>query len=172
MTAIRVRLRGIRYSVGVALIALAALSPASSAGAGTPQCVSSQLRLKEVSFQGATGKRVWDFAFKNTGSKCTLRGYPGVGLLGKHGNVVRTAKRVPATVKTIAIAHNKQAFFRFVYEDGGFCPGKSYKAYRFQFIAPNLTHRFSYNPTALNHGVVSACKGSEQIKPVTASAGG
>jgi hypothetical protein len=173
MTGIRVRSRGIGFGVGAALIALAALGPATGSGAaGTPRCTSSQLELREVLFQGATGKRIWDFAFKNTGSKCTLRGYPGAGLLDKHGHLLATAKRVPATVKTITIAHNKRAFFRFVYTDGGFCPGSNYKAYRFQFIAPNLTHKFIFNPTALNHGVVSVCKGSEQIKPVTATAGG
>lgn len=170
MTAIRVRLREFHLCVGVALIALATLSPAPSAAAGPPYCLSSQLTLREVSFQGATGKRIWEFAFKNQGSTCTLRGYPGAGLLDKHGNLVRTAKRVPAPVKRITIAHNKRAFFGFAYEDGGFCPGHSYKAYRFQFIAPNLTHTFIYDPTALNHGVVSACRGSERVKPVTASA--
>ena len=83
-----------------------------------------------------------------------------------------TAKRVPATVKTITVAHNKRAFFRLVYTDGGFCPGSNYNAARFQFIAPNLTHKFIHNPTALNHGVVSVCKQPEQINPVTATAGG
>jgi hypothetical protein len=159
--------------VGAALIALAALGPATGSGAaGTARCTSRQLKLREVFFQGALGKRIWDFAFKNTGRKCTLRGYPGASLLDKHGHLRATAKHVPATVKTIAIARNKRAFFRFVYEDGGFCPGHSYKAYRFQFIAPNLTHKFIFNPTVRNHGVVSVCKGSEQIKPVTATAGG
>ncbi len=173
MSGTRVRPRGIVIGVGVALIALVVLGPTTGpAAAATPRCTSSQLELREVLFQGATGKRIWDFAFKNTGSKCTLRGYPGAGLLDKHGHVLATAKRVTATVKTITIAHNKRAFFRFVYTDGGFCPGSNYKAYRFQFIPPNLTHKFVFNPTALNHGVVSVCKKSEQIKPVTAKAGG
>ncbi len=173
MTGIRVRSRGIGFGVGAVLIALAALGPATgSVAAATPGCNSSQLELREVLFQGATGKRIWDFAFKNTGGKCTLRGYPGAGLLDKHGHLLATAKRVSATVKTITVAHNNRAFFRFAYTDGGFCPGSNYKAYRFQFIAPNLTHKFVFNPTALNHGVVSVCKGSEQIKPVTATAGG
>jgi Domain of unknown function (DUF4232) len=173
MTGISVRLRGIGLCVGVALIVLAALGPATGSGAaGTPRCTSAQLQLKEVLFQGATGKRIWDFAFKNTGSPCTLRGYPGAGFLDKHGHLLATAKRVPATVKTITVAHNKRAFFRFVYTDGGFCPGRKYNAARFQFIAPNLTHKFIYNPTALNHGVVSVCKRSAQIQPVTATAGG
>jgi len=175
MTGIRVRSRsrGIGFGLGAAVIVLAALGPATrSVAAVTPRCTSSQLELREVLFQGATGKRIWDFAFRNMGSKCTLRGYPGAGLLDKHGHLVATAKRVPATVKTIAVAHNKRAFFRFVYTDGGFCPGSNYKAYRFQFIAPSATHKFIFNPMALNHGVVSVCKGSEQIKPVTATAGG
>jgi Protein of unknown function (DUF4232) len=173
MTGIRARARGVGFGVGAAFIALAALGPVTASGAaGTPRCASSQLELREVLFQGATGKRVWDFAFSNTGSKCTLRGYPGAGLLDKHGHLLATAKRVPTTVKTITIANNRRAFFRFVYEDGGFCPGSNYNAYRFQFIAPNLTHKFIFNPTALNHGVVSVCKRSEQINPVTATAGG
>jgi hypothetical protein len=160
------------FGVGVALIAIAGLGPVSgSASTRTPRCVSSQLRLKEVSFQGATGKRIWDFAFKNVGNTCTLHGYPGAGLLDKHGHLVATGKRVPATVKTVTIAQNKRGFFRFVYTDGGFCD-KNYKAYRFQFIAPNLTHKFIFDPTTLNHGVVTACKGSEKIKPVTATVGG
>ena len=165
--------RAIGFGVAASLIALAALGPATDAGAaGTSRCTSSQLRLREVLFQGATGKRIWDFALQNIGSKCTLRGYPGAGLLDNHGHLLATAKHVPATVKTIRIAHNKRGFFRFVYEDGGFCAGSNYTAARFQFIAPNLTHKFIFNPTALNHGLVSVCKGSEQIKPVTATAGG
>jgi hypothetical protein len=173
MTGIRVRSRGIVLGVGAALIALATVGPTTGSGAAlTPGCTSSHLQLGEVLFQGATGKRIWDFAFKNTGSTCTLRGYPGAGLLDNHGHLLATAKRVSAAVKTITIAHNKRAFFRFVYTDGGFCPGSNYKAYRFQFIAPNLTRKFVFNPTALNHGVVSVCRRSEQIKPVTATAGG
>lgn len=173
MTGIRLRSYGIAIGVGAALFALAALVPVAAAGAaGMRGCSSSQLKLREVLFQGATGKRIWDFAFKNTGGKCTLRGYPGAGLLDNHGHLVATAKRVPATVTTVTIAHNKRGFFRFVYTDGGFCPGHSYKAFDFQFIPPNLTHKFIFNPTALNHGVVSVCKGSEQIKPVTATSGG
>jgi Domain of unknown function (DUF4232) len=173
MTRIRVRSGSVGLGVAAALVVIAALGPATGSGAAsTPSCTSSQLRLTEVLFQGAAGKRIWDFAFKNTGRKCTLRGYPVAGLLDKHGRLLATAKRVSATVKTITIAGNKRAFFRFAYEDGGFCPGSNYKAFRFQFIAPNLTHKFIYNPTALNRGVVSVCKGSEQIKPVTATAGG
>jgi Domain of unknown function (DUF4232) len=173
MTRIHVRSHGIVLGLSAALIGPAVLGPATSSGAPvTPRCTSSQLALREVLFQGATGKRIWDFAFKNAGSRCTLRGYPGAGLLDKHGRLVATAKRAPATVKTITIAHNQRAFFRFAYTDGGFCPGSNYKAYRFQFIAPNLTQKFIFNPTALNHGVVSVCKRSEQIKPVTATAAG
>jgi hypothetical protein len=173
MTGIHVRPRGIGSLACAALILLASLAPASGLGAArTPRCTSSQLQLREVSFQGATGKRIWDFAFKNTGGECTLRGYPGAGLLDRRGRLLATAQRVPATVKTITIAHNKRGFFRFAYTDGGFCPGRNFKAYRFQFIAPNLTHRFIFNPTALNHGLVSVCKGSEQIKPVTATTAG
>jgi hypothetical protein len=92
-------------------------------------------------------------------------------LLDKHSHLIATGKCVHATVKRITIATNKRAFFRFEYTDGGFC-NKNYKAYRFQFIAPNLTHKFIYDPTGLNHGVVTVCKGSEKIKPVTATVAG
>lgn len=138
----------------------------------TPPCTGAQLQLKYLSSQGAAGRRGWEFAFKNTGSTCTMHGYARVVLLGKHGH------RIPAhirrasgfTPKTVILAHGKRAFFTFLYADGGFCAGPAFDAYRFRLFAPGAAHGTTFNPLPPSHGLVpSVCKGSERMFPVRAT---
>ena len=139
-------------------------------GAGPAKCFSSQLTLKFVSFQGATGGRFWEMAFKNTSSTCALRGFPKVTLLDKHGHAIHNSVShwtlVP--VKTVTLANDKLAFFVFRYSDGGFGAGKRFNAARFEFIPPNTHAGFVYNPVPKNRGMPSLCTGSARVTAVSA----
>ncbi len=156
---------------GVSAVAFAAgcVAPSAGLGAGPPKCFSSQLLLKFVSFEGATGARFWQMAFENVSSPCTLRGFPAVQLLDRHGHVIHKSighwNLVP--VKTVTLGMNKRAFFAFRYTDGGFCPGRSFRAYRFKFAPPQRNAAFVFNPIPKNHGVPSLCTGSMRVTAVS-----
>jgi len=158
----------------LATMAVGLLAPAAgSAHAAVPTCSASKLKLTLVSFQGATGHRFWQFAFKNTGSKtCTLKGYPGAKLL-KSGSYVlgTTVKHAPGTVATVTVPRGKLANFTFSYLDGGFC-SVHVSATLLQFTAPGQGTKFNYNPVPANHGPISVCVGSAEITPLSAHAAG
>lgn len=154
----------------IAVVAAGLAGPSAGLGVAAPKCFSSQLTLKFVSFQGATGGRFWEMAFKNTSTTCTLRGFPKVKLLDKHGHAIHRSvghwTLVP--VKTVTLGKNKRAFFVFRYTDGGFCPGMSFNAARFEFTPPSRHAGFVYNPVPKNHGVPSLCTGSARVTAVSA----
>jgi hypothetical protein len=154
----------------IAVVGAGLAAPSGGLGAGPPKCFSSQLALKFVSFQGATGGRFWEMAFKNTSTTCTLRGFPKVQLLDKHGHAIHkpVGHWTLVPVKTVRLARNKLAFFVFRYTDGGFCPGMSFDAARFEFTPPNRHAGFVYNPVPKNHGVPSLCTGSARVTAVSA----
>jgi hypothetical protein len=148
-------------------VVLGATVVSAGAKATVPHCFSSQLTLKLVSFQGATGHRLWLFSWRNSSTKCTLRGFPKVVFLDKHGKA-DTGKVTHGTgfpVKTVTIAHGKRAFFGIEYLDGGFCGG-GVKAAHFSFTPPGATAAFKFNPTGANHGTVAFCRGSVTSFPV------
>jgi hypothetical protein len=158
-------------TVAVIAVVLAALAaPSAGLGAGPPKCLGSQLTLTFVSFQGATGGRFWEMAFKNTSTTCAMRGFPNVRLLDRHGHAIHKPVShwtlVPVT--TLTLARNKLAFFVFRYTDGGFCPRMSFDAARFEFIPPNSHTDFVYNPVPKNHGVPSLCPASSRVTAVSA----
>jgi hypothetical protein len=161
-----------RFAIVAAIAAVGAglATPSAGLGAGPPKCSSSQLALKFVGFQGATGGRYWEMAFNNTSSTCTLRGFPGVKLLDKHGHAIHkpVAHWTIVPVKTVRLARNKLAFFVFRYTDGGFCPGMSFGAARFEFIPPYSHAGFVYNPVPKNYGVPSLCTGSARVTAISA----
>jgi hypothetical protein len=158
-----------RLLVVLAIAAVhALLMPALGAAAGAPHCSNAQLRLKFVDFQGATGHRFWDLAFKNVGArKCTLHGYPRVTLLDSHGARIRAkfarVTRVP--VKTVMIKPGKRAFFSIEYADGAFC-ARHFFASRIEIFAPGNAGGFVFNPEPANHGPIFVCKSSEEKWPV------
>jgi hypothetical protein len=110
---VRSRARVLAIGCLVALGAWAFAAP--SAGLSSPpvpRCVSSQLTLKFVSFQGATGHRFWQLAFKNLGSTCSMHGFPRVVLLNGAGHVIpATVKHEAGTVPTVSVAHGNRGHF-------------------------------------------------------------
>ncbi len=172
-----------RLSLGWGLAAAAvvlgmALSGRAQAAGGppppaAPACSGAQVQLKFLSEQGALGHRGWEFAYKNTGSTCTLHGYVRIWFFGQRGHQIlsHVSHASGFTPKTVIVAHGKRAFFTFFYGDGDFCPGagKSFHAYRFRLFAPGATHGAEFNPVVHGeHLVPFICRGSAQMYPLRA----
>jgi Protein of unknown function (DUF4232) len=160
-------------AVAATSVAAALLAPASSLGVTAPHCTSSQLSLKFVSFQGATGHRFWQFALKNSGAKCSLKGFSGVQLLASNGHVITSAfmHETGFPVKTVTVAHGKRAFVAITYLDGGFCSTGHFHAPKVKILPPGNAGGFVFNMVPKNMGPPFVCAGSEGVYPVTSKAG-
>ncbi|MEA2428848.1 MAG: hypothetical protein QOF37_2476 [Thermoleophilaceae bacterium] len=100
-----------RAALALALLVAAAAAP--SAGAAARPCRTSDLRLVFAGSQGAAGTMFESLRLSpHRGVSCTLRGYPGVSLLGRHGRTLPVAVgREPGTVATLAFSHARPARF-------------------------------------------------------------
>jgi Domain of unknown function (DUF4232) len=84
---------------GAGLIAALALGVGESAAANGPsaraaaRCPAPLLRLTVVQSSSATGHHGYVLRFRNRGSACTLKGYPGVDALSAQGHRVESAQR-------------------------------------------------------------------------------
>lgn len=159
----------------VACVCAGALgAPAAGLGApSAPSCRSSQLRLKFVGFQGATGHRYWQMAFQNQGSTCSLRGFSRVQLVASDGHVITSAfhHETAFPVKTVVVRHGKRAFVAYTYVDGGFCNSGQFHAPKARLFPPGATGGFVFNMVPRNGGPPYVCPGSEGVFPVTSQPG-
>jgi len=162
-----------RLQVGLALgacaLSVVLLGPwRARAATAVPSCAPSHLHLKFVDFQGATGRRYWDFAYKNTGPKCSIKGYPKIVLLNGHGHALsdKVHHLTGSHATKVTIAHNGRAFFTFQYADSGFCSTPPVVAHKFKIFAPGATSATLFNPAPQNMGPASICKGSEMVWPL------
>jgi hypothetical protein len=158
---------------GLVVLVLAAAPWRARAAVPAPTCSPGQLHLKFIDFQGATGHRFWDFAFKNTGSKCTVKGYPKVVLLDSHGHALSAKVKhlAGSHAKAVTVGHNKRAFFTFQYADSGFCSSPPVIAHKFELSLPGAHVNTVFNPVPKNMGPASMCKGSEFVWPLRATSG-
>ena len=151
---------------GLVLAAIAALAVALNARAATtlPACAPGKLKLRYIDNQGAAGRRYYDFAFVNGGAKCTVKGYPRVVLLGKHGHALsaHVAHLPMSHATTVTVAHGKRAFFTVQWADGGFCPPPHVGAYKLRLFATGASSGTVYNLG----GLTSMCKGSAYVWPL------
>jgi Protein of unknown function (DUF4232) len=171
---VRSSLRAWLLSLAVVGACGAALGlPAAGLGTSAPRCNSSQLALKFVGFQGATGHRYWQFAFKNKGRACSLRGYARVQLLGSGGHVITSAfhHETGFPVRTVVVAHGERAFVAYTYLDGGFCSSGQFYAPKARVFPPGGATGFVFNMAPKNMGAPYLCPGSEGVFPVTAKPG-
>ena len=61
----------------------------SAAASSPPRCIGSQLSARIVDWQGAAGSRIADVELVNTSfSACTIRNYPRVRLVSRHGTIL------------------------------------------------------------------------------------
>lgn len=165
-----------RVSLALAVVVLCAAVlalPAAGLGASTPHCRSSQLTLKFVGFQGATGHRYWQMAFVNHGGTCSLRGFARVQLLAANGHVITSAfkHRTGFPASTVTVARGKRAFVAYTYLDGGFCNSGQFYAPKARIFPPGDPTGFVYDMVAKNMGPPYLCPGSEGVFPVTAKQG-
>jgi hypothetical protein len=168
---VSVRTRWFSLAVVVACAAVLAL-PGAGVGASAPRCSSSQLELKFVGFRGATGHRYWQFAFKNEGRTCILRGFARVQLLASGGHVIASAFHETAfPVTTVVVAHGKRAFVAYTYLDGGFCSSGQFSAPKARVFPPGGATGFVFNMAPRSMGAPYVCPGSEGVFPVTAKPG-
>jgi hypothetical protein len=163
----------ILIAAAVAATACVVVLAAPAAGASAPHCLSAQLRLKFVGFQGATGHRYWQLAFKNAGRTCTLRGFSRVQLLAQDGHVITSAFRDETAfpVTTVLVGHGKRAFVAYTYVDGGFCNSGQFHAPRARLFPPGAAGGFTFNMVPKNMGPPYLCPGTEGVFPVTAKPG-
>jgi Protein of unknown function (DUF4232) len=153
------------------LVALAA--PAAGSGSAAPHCRSSQLALKFVSFQGATGHRFWQFALQNSGAKCSLHGFSRVQLLASNGHVITSTfhHETGFPVNTVTVAHGKRAFVAITYLDGAFCSTGHFHAPKVRIFPPGDAGGFVFNMVPKNMGPPFICAGSEGVFPATSKPG-
>jgi hypothetical protein len=173
---VRSSLRSCRRLLSVAVVVACAsvlALPGAGVGASAPRCSSSQLELKFVGFQGATGHRYWQFAFKNQGRTCSLRGFARVELLSSGGHVITSAfhHETAFPVTTVVVAHGRRAFVAYTYLDGGFCSSGQFYAPEARVFPPGGATGFVFNMAPRNMGAPYVCPGSEGVFPVTAKPG-
>jgi hypothetical protein len=137
--------RGIVVALVLALmcVAVPAFGSAAPAAATVGRCLTGHLRLSFVRSEGATSHRFWDLALRNVGpGRCRLQGYPGVGLLDKHGRLIDVnVEREDAARPSVVLGVGQRAFFTFSYVVSGPCLPHFFRAYGLQVIPPNRTHR-------------------------------
>lgn len=106
-------------------------SPASPSTAGLAECVTSALKVKVGSGNGAAGTIFYGLDFTNTsGSTCFVEGYPGVSLVSAGSNsgsqIGADAKRESVTaVKQIVLAPGKTAVAQLGIAEAGNFPAAS-----------------------------------------------
>jgi hypothetical protein len=162
---------GLLVTVGACVAALAL--PASRAGAATPTCESSQLSMRVVSFEEASGYRLWQLAFRNLGTTCSMQGFARVVLIDQNGHRIpggfRRETGFSAGIVTLELGES--AFVAFTYLDGTSCSTGSYSAYRVRILLPGGGGGFLLNPTPRNGGPIFVCAKSKRIYPVTPKPG-
>ncbi|HTP18310.1 MAG TPA: DUF4232 domain-containing protein [Solirubrobacteraceae bacterium] len=155
------------------LCAAALVLPASRAGAAVPTCEGSQLSMRVVSFEDASGYRLWQLAFKDLGGACSLQGFSRVQLLDQDGHRIRVGFRretgFPASVVTLE--PGQSAFVAFTYLDGRLCATSSFYAYRVRIVLPETGGAFVLDPMSKNGGPIFVCAKSKRVYPVTSKPG-
>jgi hypothetical protein len=155
------------------LVGLTALAvPSAGSGQVLSHCPAAQLRISRLDVQGAAGHRYWDLALRNVGqTSCRMRGYPGVGLLDKHGRLLAVnVSRISGFPRpTVTLAHGRSAYFSFGYASGGPCIPHTFNAYAIEVYPPD-----DYGHLLLDaHGAFNVCDtsvgGSPVVYPIRAS---
>jgi Protein of unknown function (DUF4232) len=167
----------LRNRLGLLIVAgacaTAVVVPASRASAATPTCEGSQLSMRVVSYEPASGYRLWQLAFRNLGETCSLQGFPRVELLDQDGYRIPVGFRretgFPASIVTLE--PGQSAFVAFTYLDGTLCSTVSFYAYRVRIVLPEAGGAFVLNPIPRNDGPMFVCAKSKRVYPVTSKPG-
>ena len=76
--------------------------------------------MRVASFEGASGHRFWQLAFRNLGATCSLHGFSRVVLLARNGRPITEGFRRETGFpqRTVVLEARKSAFVAFTYRDG------------------------------------------------------
>ena len=76
--------------------------------------------MRVVSFEGASGHRFWQLAFRNLGATCSLHGFSRVLLLAHSGRSITDGfkRETGFAQSTVTLERGKSAFVAFTYRDG------------------------------------------------------
>jgi hypothetical protein len=135
--------------LGAALVA-----PGAGIGSTPSRCATANLRLEFVQQLGAAGARDRTMALRNVGpTTCVLRGYPGVGLLDGHAQLMTlTVNRAHRAVHTVTLSAWHRAFFTFHFESNGPCSSGVFPT-GMQVYPPNATQALRiYQPAGICAG--------------------
>jgi hypothetical protein len=127
-----------------------------------PACGLPGLHLSVGRVTGGAGSLFYPLRFTNTsGRSCTLRGYPGVSLLGRgHQQIGAPATRNPHAVTTVVVRPGRTAFATVRTDNPGVAP-QCRPASAFIQVFPPGSFRSGLIPYHLR-----AC-GSFEVNPVT-----
>jgi hypothetical protein len=108
----------------LAAVAVTALTVQTATGsqASTPTCQASQLHGKRLDSNGAAGTILSSVTLRNSGTACTLKGYPSLRIEGAHGLLPTHVQHgglavLKAKPKLVKIAHNGKASVLISYGD-------------------------------------------------------
>jgi hypothetical protein len=153
-------------------------APSTTGGAAAarpPTCAPSQLRLRALDTQGATGHLEATFSLTNASrSRCRLFGYPGAHMLSANGRVLPTtvkrgngffpdSRRTPAAVE---LAPAGVAHFSLGWSDNneqGGSPASCPRADRLEVTPPNDYGTLAISVRGLNF---APCNGKLTTSPV------
>jgi Protein of unknown function (DUF4232) len=134
------------------------VSPASAAT--TPKCLASQLSARIVDWQGAAGSRIADVFLVNTSYvKCTVRNYPRVQLVDRHGTVLING----SSASTTATLHTLQplGFLKTEVSASNYCGGAFTAPVTLAFGLPGSLGRVISMPrSSADVSGVPPCNGS------------
>jgi Protein of unknown function (DUF4232) len=163
----RTFLIAIAASLALAGGALATTAAAASPKAGaSARCRTSQLRLSLARTLGAAGRRDWDLALRNVGTRtCTLRGYPTVQLVNRQGHRIQpqTIDNDLFATRTVTLHPGQRAFFTFVFESAGPCVPHGFTAAGLAVFPPGAIRRL------LLHRQLAVCDAKLGGDPTTSS---
>lgn len=129
--------------------------------------------MRVVSFEGASGHRFWQLAFRNLGATCSLHGFSRVLLLAHSGRSITDGfkRETGFAQSTVTLERGKSAFVAFTYRDGSFCSTGNFRAFRVRIFLPGAAGGFMLNPMPRTKGPIVLCARSERIYPVTSEPG-
>jgi Protein of unknown function (DUF4232) len=150
------RLRALLLSATCCAALLWSAGLMSASSAQIARCATGQLRLSVLDVPGAAGHRYWDMTLRNHGAeRCSLEGYPGIGLLDGRGELIAdNVDRQPGyPTPSVIVAHDQRAYFSFAYTVSGPCAPHDFKAYGLEVYPPD-----QYGALRLStHGPLEVC---------------
>ena len=130
--------------------------------------------MRVVSFEDASGHRLWQLAFRNLGATCSLHGFSRVVLLAKNGRQIpggfRRETGFPAS--TVTLEPGESAFVAFTYLDGRLLHHRQLLRLPGEDLPSACRGGFLLEPDAQEQAARSSCAASpKRVYPVTPKPG-